>query len=183
MYYKMERGKRRLIADLPLFPHRVVHCAIAIVIEDRLNRTLIYQTHASIKGHGTHTAMMDIRRHFHNDPKLCYGLSMDIDQCYASIPPDRVKMMFRLYIKDGELLHLLDIIIDSYNATGYTGIALGGRLSPLMANLYLSALDHYLKEKLHVHVMERYMDNYFIFGYSKEWLQYIETEVVAYLAE
>lgn len=183
MYYKWERGKRRLIADLPLYPDRILHCAIAIVIEDRLNRTLIYQTHASIKGHGTHTAMMDVRRHLYNDQKIAYCLSVDVDQCYASIPPERVKLMLREYIKDNELLFLLDRIIDSYNATGYTGIALGGRLSPLFANLYLSPLDHYLKEELHVHILERYMDNYFIFGYSVKWLEYIRTEMVAYLAE
>ena len=183
MYYKMERGKRRLIADLPLYPDRVLHCAVAIIIEDRLNRTLIYQTHASIKGHGTHTAMMDVRRHLHNDPKIRYCLSVDIDQCYASIPPERIKLMFRGYIKDNEFLFLLDRIIDNYNATGYTGIALGGRLSPLMANLYLSDLDHHLKEKMHVHILVRYMDNYFVFGYSVEWLEQIRTEIITNLAE
>lgn len=182
LYYKMERGKRRLIADLPLY-HRIVHCAIAIVIEDRLNRTLVYQTHASRAGHGTHTVMSDLRRHLYNDPKLRYGLSMDIDQCYASIPPEGVKRMLRDYIKDKELLWLLDVIIDSYNRTGRPGIALGGRLSPLFANLYLSPLDHYLKERLHVHVMDRYLDNYFILGYSKPWLHQIHREVVAYLGE
>ena len=182
LYYKWERGKMRLIADLPLY-HRIVHCAIAIVIEERLNRTLIYQTHASRVGHGTHTLMADLRRHLYNDQRLCYGLSMDIDQCYASIPPEGVKRMLREYIKDKELLWLLDIIIDSYNETGRPGIALGGRLSPLFANLYLSSLDHYLKEKLHVHVMGRYLDNYYILGYSKPWLHQIHKEVVAYLGE
>ena len=183
IYRKMERGKNRLIADLPLYPHRIIHCAIAIVIEDRLSRSLIHQTHAAIKGRGTHTAMMDIRKHIHNDPKLKYCLTMDIHGYYSSIPPARIKSMIRDYIKDPELLDLMDSIIDGYNATGYPGIALGGRLSPILANLYLSPLDHYLKEKLHVHVMERYMDNYFIFGYSKKWLHSIKDRMVAALGE
>jgi hypothetical protein len=127
--------------------------------------------------------MMDARRHLHNDPKLCYCYIGDIDQFFARIPPMRVKLMLRDYIKDNELLFLLDRIIDNYNKTGYDGIALGGRLSALFANLYLSDLDHYLKEKLHVHVMERYMDNYFIFGYSVAWLEQIHKEIVAKLAE
>lgn len=183
VYYKNERGKRRLVADIPLYPDRILQCAIAILIEDRLNRTLIYQTHASIKKHGTHTAMMDARRHLYNDPKLSYCLVMDIDQFFAKIPPIRVKLLLRDYIKDNEMLFLLDRIIDNYNRTGYGGIALGGRLSAMFANLYLSQLDHYLKEVLHVHVMERYMDNYFIFGYSVAWLKTIQTEVVAQLGE
>lgn len=183
IYYKEERGKMRLVADQPLYPHRIVLCAIAIVIEDDLNRTLIWQTHASIRGHGTHTAMMDTRKHLHNDPRLCYCLSMDIDQCYASMDTGKVKSMLREYIKDGDLLSLMDRIIDSYNATGHTGIALGGRLSPLLANLYLSPLDHHMKEDLHIHVMSRYMDNYFVFGYSRQWLLSIQRDVAANLAE
>lgn len=183
IYYKKERGKKRLIADQPLYPHRIVLCAIAIVIEDRLNRTLVWQTHAAIKGHGTHTVMMDMRRQIHNDPRFKYCLTMDIDQCYASIPPGRIKAMFREYIKDRELLDLLDRIIDAYNATGHPGIALGGRLSPLMANLYLSPLDHRIKEQLHCHAYARYMDNYFILGYSRQWLLKIQRNVSADLAE
>lgn len=183
VYYKNERGKRRLVADIKLYPDRILQCAIAIVIEDKLNRTLIYQTHASIKGHGSHLAMRDARKHLYNDPKLCFCLVMDIDQCFGKIPPERIKLMLRDYIKDGDMLFLLDRIIDNYNRTGYGGIALGGRLSAMLANLYLSQLDHYLKETLHVHVMERYMDNYFIFGYSKQWLKTIYVEVVAKLGE
>lgn len=183
IYYKMERGKRRLIADLPLYPDRILHCAIAIAIEDELNRKLIYQSHASIKGHGTHTLMMDFRKHLHNNPKLRYGLSMDIHQFYANIPPDRIKAMLREYLKDDELLFLLDRIIDNYNSTGHTGIPLGGRLSPLFANLYLNGLDHYLKERCHVHIYGRYMDNIYVLGNSKQWLHQIEKETVAYLGE
>ena len=183
VYYKNERGKRRLVADIALYPDRILQCAIAIIIEDKLNRTLIYQTHASIKGHGTHLAMTDARKHLYNDPKLSYCLIMDIDQFFAKIPPMRIKLMMREYIKDNELLFLIDRIIDNYTRTGYGGIALGGRLSALFANLYLSELDHYLKEVLHVHVMERYMDNYFIFGYSVAWLESIRVEVVVKLAE
>lgn len=182
-YHRMECGKSRLIADVPLYPDRIVQCAIANLLEDRLNSKLIYQTHASIKGHGTHTAMMDARKHLHNDPKLNWCFSCDIDQCFRSMPSSRVKAMNRRYISDGELLHLLDLIIDKYNETGNTGIALGGRLSPMFANLYLNDLNQHLKHDRHVHVMENYMDNFFIFGYSKEWLHDIRKDVVATLAE
>lgn len=183
IYTKQERGKERLIADLPIYPDRIVHCAIARQIEDILNRRLIHQTHASIKGHGTHTVMTDMRRQLHNDPKIRYVLSMDVHGFYASIPPMNAKLMLRHYIRDPELLYLMDIIIDSYNATGNPGIALGGRLSPLIANLYLNALDHRLKQDLHVHYYQRYMDNMFVMGYSKEWLHQIHRAVCADLAE
>lgn len=183
MYYKTERGKKRLIADQPIYPHRIVLCAIARVIEDDLNRSLVWQTHAAIKGHGTHTVMCDMRRHIKRDPRFRYCLVMDIDQCYASIEPSRVKAMLRGYIKDPDLLDLLDKVLDAYSATGYPGIALGGRLSPLFANLLLSPIDHRLKEQLHVHAFARYMDNYFILGYSREWLLKIQKDVAADLSE
>ena len=182
VYYKQEKGKTRRIADLPI-RDKIVHCATAIVLEDRLNRTLIDQTYASIKGRGTHKALTDVRRHLHNDPRLCYVLVMDIDQFFATIDPERVKLMLRDYIKDKDMLSLLDGFLDNYTRSGYPGIALGGRLSPLFANLYLSEIDHYLKERLHVHVMVRYMDNYYIFGYSVEWLQRIRKETVSRLGD
>lgn len=183
IYYKLERGKMRLIADQPLYPHRIVLCAIALVIEDDLNRTLIWQTHASIKGHGTHTAMVDIRKRLYKDERIGYCLKMDIDQYFKSIDTAIMKMLLREYIKDKELLSLIDRTLDAYNETGNSGITLGGRLSPLFANLYLSSLDHYLKEVRHVHVMARYMDNYYIFGYSRAWLEDICKDVIANLAE
>ena len=183
IYTKKERGKDRLIADHKIYPWRIVECAIANVIEDDLNRKLIRQTHASIKGRGTHSAMMNMRRHLHNDPKIRYILCLDIAKCYGSIPSSRLKLTLRDYIKDPELLHLMDSIIDAYNRTGNSGIALGGRLSPLMANLYLNRLDHHIKEDLHVHYYERYMDNYFIMGYSKPWLHKIHDDIAVELGE
>lgn len=183
IYTKMEGGKARLIADKPLYPDRILDCAIANAIEDELNKRLIYQTHGSVKGHGTHTAMMDARKHLHNDNKLRYCFSGDIDQFFKTIPAIGVKSMLRDYIRDNELLSLMDLIIDSYNMTGNTGIALGGRFSHLLANLYLNGFNHHLKEDLHVHVMENYVDNYYIFGYSKPWLNGIKTDMVSQLGD
>lgn len=183
IYTKMECGKARLIADKPLYPDKILDCAIANAIEDELNKKLIYQTHASIKGHGTHTAMMDARKHLHNDPKLRYCFSCDIDQFFRSIPTDRIMEMNRKHISDCELLNLLDRILMNYNESGNPGLALGGRLSPLFANLYLNPLNQHLKQDRHVHVMENYMDNFFIFGYSKQWLHDIRKDVIATLGE
>lgn len=40
----------------------------------------------------------------------------------------------------------------------------------MLANLYLSDMDHLLSEKHHVHYKARFADDYLILGYSKAWL-------------
>ena len=56
MFKMNERGTERLVADLPLYPDRILHWAICLAAEDDLNRKLIAQTYASIPGRGYHQA-------------------------------------------------------------------------------------------------------------------------------
>ena len=184
IYTKNERGKDRLIADLPLYPDRIVHFAIYQIIGPELNKKLIDQTHSSIKGRGTHTALTFVRRSLYNDPKIRYCLSMDIDQYYPSLDPEAAKRMMRNeYVKDYRICNLLDEILDGYTRMGRPGIALGDLLSTLVSNLYLNKLDHYIKQVLHAHKYVRFADNFFIFGYSKPWLHRVCKAIMAYLAE
>ena len=175
-----EHGKIREIADLPLYPDRIAHWAIALVIEGPLDRRLIHQTHASRQGHGVHSAVEDIRLHLVHDPRFRFALKMDVRHFFASMDKGIAKDNFRHYLKDRRLLELIDRIIDEYPRPG---IAIGGRLSPIIANLYLNGLDHHLKEDMHVHAMDRYMDDILILGYSKPWLHRIRRDVAAYLGE
>ena len=109
-----------------------------------------------------------------DDERIGYVLVADIHHCFKEIPVESLKKTLEHYIKDRELLNLLFIILDNYDREG---IALGGRLSPLFANLYLNDIDHHFKETRHCHYYWRYMDNYFIFGYSKPWLHRIRKEL------
>ena len=170
MFEVHEKGKTRDVADLPLYPFRILHWAIALAIEDKLNRKLIDQTHASRPKHGIHSAIIDLRNYLDNDSRIRYALQIDVKKFFPSMDKEMVKNKLRTVLKDKDMLMLLDQIIDEYP---YPGIAIGNRVSPMFANLVLSEIDHKMKEQHNVHYYVRYMDDIVILGYSKPWLHHI----------
>lgn len=167
MFEVHEKGKTRLVADLPLYPDRILHWAIALAIEEPLNRKLIDQTHASRPGHGTHSAITDVRNYLDKDSRIKYALQIDVRKFFPSMDKEMVKKRLRQVMKDENMLALLDQLIDEYTLQG---IPIGNRTSPMFANLVLSPIDHLMKEKYHCHYYVRYMDDIVILGYSKPWL-------------
>ena len=179
-FERNEHGKVRQIADLPLFPDRIIRQSFAQVVGPALDKKLIEQTHASRPGHGIHSALVQARKYIDGSPKVIYCLSLDIHQCYKSLDTVLLKQMLARNIKDKKVLNFLYKVIDDYpNA----GISIGDCMSPIFCNLYLSGLDHYIKEVLKCHLYIRYADNLFIFGYSKQWLNQIQQKLEAKVSE
>lgn len=175
-----ENGKIRDVADLPLYPDRIYHWAVALAIEEKVCSKFIDQTHASRPKHGIHSAVTNIRKYLRKDGRIKYCLKLDVKKFFPSIDKLIMKSKFRDVFKDRDLLYELDKIIDEYP---YPGIAIGNRVSPMFANLYLSEIDHLMKEKHHCHYYERYMDDIIILGYSKQWLHKIREIIASYLAD
>lgn len=169
-----ENGKQRVIADLPLYPDRIVHWAVALAIEEPLNRKLIDQTYGSRPGGGHHRAVRQLERYVRGDSRVRYALSMDIRQFFPSIDREVLKSKLRDAVKDRRALELLELIVDEYPRDG---IPLGNRTSPMLANLYLSDMDHEIKQRLRCHYYLRYMDDMVVLGYSKQWLHRIRRRV------
>lgn len=87
-------------------------------------------------------------------------------------------------IKDARCLELLFGVIDSYkidfegeSAGRKKGLPIGNLTSQFFANFYLSALDHFILEKLKPEGYVRYMDDMVIFGDSVKNLKNIFDEV------
>lgn len=167
MFEIHENGKVRNVADLPLYPDRILHWAIALACEDRVNAKLIDQTYASVPGRGYHQAVHQLWRYLKSDPKVGYALIVDVSKFFPSIPRDKLKERLARTFKDNRFLDLMYRLIDEYP---HPGIPIGNRYSPMLANIYLSDLDHLLKEEYHVHYYVRFMDDICILGYSKPWL-------------
>ena len=167
MFVTNENGKDRLVADLPLYPDRILHWAICLVAEGPLNRKLIGQTYASIPGTGHHAAMLKVYSYIRKDPRVKYALSVDVSKFFASVDKGIMKSKLREVYKDCQFLRLMDGLIDDYELPG---LPIGNRTSPMLANLYLSEIDHAMKERYHCHYYVRYMDDIVILGYSTKWL-------------
>lgn len=88
--------------------------------------------------------------------------------------------MVRSYVHDPDVLWLTDMIIDS---TENPGIPIGNQTSQWFAVMYLSGLDHFIKEKLGIRYYGRYMDDFYLIHEDKAYLRYCRAEIERYVGE
>lgn len=170
--------KRREIYKLP-FCDRVVHWAIMLVVEPVWIRTFTRDTYACVRGRGIHGCMRQLRRDLQTDPAgTAYCFKLDVRKFYPSIDHEILKQVIRRKIKDPDLLALFDEIIDSAD-----GVPIGNYLSQFFANLYLSELDHLIKEEAGVRYYYRYADDIVVLAASKEQLHGVQMYINHYLHE
>jgi retron-type reverse transcriptase len=162
MFIKKDRGKVREIYKLPYFPDRIIQHAIMQVVEPIWKRTLIADTYQSIKGRGVHKVLPKVVKAVQQDG-VKYCLKMDIEKFYPSIAQDIMKQIVRRKIKCKDTLWLLDDIIDSSDK----GLPIGNYISQYLGNLYLSKLDHTMKEDLQVKYYYRYCDDIVVLSNDK----------------
>ena len=172
--------KQRLISAAP-FPDRVIHHAIMNVLEPVFERQFIFHTYACRKGKGTHAAA---RYAFKCAGHSEFFLKLDVRKYFDSIDHTVLKQFLCRIIKDARCLELLFGVIDSYkidfegaSAARKKGLPIGNLTSQFFANFYLSALDHFILEKLKPEGYVRYMDDMVIFGDSVKNLKNIFDEV------
>lgn len=106
-------------------------------------------------------------------------LKCDISKYFYSIQHEPLKQMTRKYIKDPDILWLVDLIVDS---TENPGIPIGNQTSQWFAVMYLSGMDHLIKEKLGIRYYGRYMDDFYLIHEDKAYLQYCRGEIEQYVA-
>ena len=175
--FKRTFGKKeRTIFKLPYYPDRIIHHCIMNVLESLWMRTLIADTYSSLKDRGIHKGVKRIKQALKDRDNTEYCLKMDVQKFYPSIDHGVLKKIIRLKIKDKELLWLLDEIIDST-----PGVPIGNYLSQYFGNLYLSGLDHYMKENMGCKYYFRYCDDIVILHSDKQVLSLLRKEISAYL--
>lgn len=181
-YVKMTKktncGKVREIYKLPYFPDRIVHHAIMQVLGTIWYKTLIRDTYSSIKGRGIHDGVKRIKKALFDKENTLYCLKFDIKKYYPSINNEILKSVIRKKIKDLDVLHLLDEIIDSVQ-----GVPIGNYLSQYFGNLYLSEYDHWAKEERGIKYYFRYCDDIVILHKDKNFLHELKKQSEKYLWE
>ena len=159
---RIERGKRREIYYSPLHEDSIVQHAILRTLGKRIVKTFIRDTYASIKRRGTHDGVRRVRDFISKVPRdaACYADKSDIHHFYQSI--QHVPLIAAIWhkIKDSRAARLLVRIVESH----FPGIPIGNALSPLLANLLLSALDHAAKELFRLKGYFRYLDDTLAFA-------------------
>ena len=183
-YFEVFEPKKRTVAALP-FRDRVVQHAINNILEPLFDKTFIYDTYACRTGKGTHAGADRLTRYL----RLCrrkwpqtYCLKVDIQKYFPSINHAQLKGIIRRKIKCPDTLWLVELIIDS-GGDGVRGLPIGNLSSQLWANVYLSQIDHYVKEVLRERYYIRYMDDFIVLSDSKTHLWRIRAKIEEYLTD
>lgn len=197
IFNKKEGNKIRTICKLPYYPDRIAQWAIIQVIEPYLISRFTTDTYSSIPNRGIHSALNKLKKAVHNLSDNAYCLKLDVKHFYQNINHTILKQDYAKIFKDKQLLNIIYEIIDSINTAEEddlkliygnqlidenTGIPIGNYLSQYSGNLYLSGLDHYIKEQLKVKYYFRYMDDIVIVSENKAQLQTIKNEVENFLS-
>jgi RNA-directed DNA polymerase len=178
-YFKIYDPKERLICAAS-FQERVLHQAIMNICDDNFEKYQIYESYATRKGKGTHAAINIAK--VNSRSNICY-LKLDIHKYFDSIDHAILKKLLRRRFKDGHLIHLFDMIINSYDSEEGKGLPIGNLTSQYFANYYLAYFDHYVKEGLKIKDYVRYMDDMVIWDNDKSKLKEYMRIIKNYLKE
>ncbi len=167
-FFLVRDPKQRLICA-PCFRDRVVHHAICEVVGPVFERSAIHDSYACRPGKGTHAAVRRAREFVRGGG---FFLKMDVEKFYDSVDRATMKRLFSRLVKDRRMLDLMDLIVDAApaGAAHGKGIPIGALTSQHFANLYLSGLDHFVKETLRARRYLRYMDDLLMFADDKATL-------------
>jgi RNA-directed DNA polymerase len=168
--------KERVIFSLPYFPDRITHHAIMNVLKPIFVSRYTTDTYSCIEGRGIHAASYALRHALRDIPGTQYRLKLDVKKFYPSIDHEILKAQLSRVFKDPDLLWLLREIIDSA-----LGLPIGNLLSQYFSNFYLTPLDRFIKQQLHVTDYFRYMDDIVIPASNKPYLHAIFAEIRNYL--
>lgn len=175
-FIKIDRDKEREIFKLPYFPDRIIHHCIMQVLEPIWVKILIVDTYSSLKNRGIHRGVKRVKKALQDKENTKYCLKLDVRKFYPSVDHDILKSIIRRKIKDPDVLWLLGEIIDSVE-----GVPIGNYLSQYFGNLYLSGLDHWLKENRQCKYVYRYCDDIIILHHNKKFLGWLRKEIENYL--
>lgn len=180
VFTRRDQGKERVIYRLPYFPDRIVHHCIMQVVEPIWSKVFIRDTYSSLKNRGVHDGVRRVHKALaidHDGTKYC--LKMDVKKFYPSINHVVLQRIIRNKIKDPDLLWILDEVIKS----NPDGVPIGNYLSQYFGNLYLTGLDHWIKETLRCKHYFRYCDDLVILHEDKEFLHKARVEIEEKLKE
>ena len=158
-----EPKPRRIFA--PAFRDLVVQHAIYAVIGQIFDRGFIDQSFACRIGLGTHKAANYAQAALQASQRDSFTLKLDIRKFFYRIDRPILRRQIERKIKDRRFVDLMMQFADHGEPVG---IPIGNLLSQLYALIYLNPLDHFIKRELGIPRYCRYVDDFVLFGESRE---------------
>lgn len=167
-----ERGKPRHIKSVHISERVVQKCLCNESIVPIVSRSLIYDNGACIAGKGIDFTLnrldTHLHRHYRRHGRDGYVLLFDFSKYFDNISHEAlIKIVNKLPI-DLELKKSMCYFIKQF---GHKGLGLGSQISQICALLLPNALDHMIKEELHIKGYGRYMDDGYLIHHDKEYLK------------
>lgn len=180
--FLVHEPKQRVIMALP-FRDRVVQHALCNVIEPIFEARFLHDSYACRPGKGVHrgvTRLTAFLRRAHQRWGHIYALKADIAQYFPSIDHAVLLQLLGKHIRCADTLWLIAHILQSGGVEG-KGLPIGNLTSQLWANVYLHALDMFVKHDLRMPFYLRYMDDFILLHPDKRVLHRITDDIAAFL--
>jgi group II intron reverse transcriptase/maturase len=186
-------GKMRLL-KIPTIKDRVVQMAIKLVIEPIFEADFQDNSYGYRPKTGAHKAIGALsqklfREIYQPKEKQKTIQSIDLSDCFNTIPQKQLIQLIAKRIIDRQLLKLIKAILakgamEESPQDNLTGTPQGGVISPLLANVYLNQADKFWKDRTSNSQFYRYADDMVVLLHSKdeqlyqEYLKYLEQELM-----
>jgi retron-type reverse transcriptase len=173
-----EPKPRRIFA--PAFRDLVVQHAIYAVIGPIFERSFIDQSFACRIGYGTRKAADYAQKALQSAPRDSYTLKLDIRKFFYRIDRNILRNLIERRIKDQRFIDLLMQFADHGEPIG---IPIGNLLSQIYALIYLNPLDHFVKRDLKTTHYCRYVDDFILFGLTRQQAVERQQTIVGFIAD
>lgn len=155
---------------------RVLHHALYRVLYPFFDLTFIYDSYSCRENKGTHAALERFKKFSQhvsrNHTRTGWVLKCDIRKFFASVDHTILLGILTTYIRDNDVLWLLEEIISSFHSTAPgKGLPLGNLTSQLLVNIYMHEFDYYVKHQLKARHYMRYADDFVLLSADKAWLK------------
>ncbi len=179
MVFEVREPKPRTIYA-PHFRDVVVQHAMYAVLYPIFDATFCRESYGCRKGMGTHRASNRAQQFLRQSPEDSFVLQMDIRKFFYRIDRDILRRLWARKIKDVRALALLDMFA---NYPEPSGIPIGNLISQLAALVYLDPLDQFVKRELKAARYVRYVDDFILFGLSRDEACAAKARIETFLAE
>jgi RNA-directed DNA polymerase len=170
---------------IPTVKDRIVQTAVKFVLEPIFEATFRPTSYGFRPGRGCRDALREVA-HLIEDG-YTFVVDADFEGYFDTIPHERLMRRIEERISDGRILGLLrgwleqDILRDLQRWTPTEGTPQGAVISPLLANIYLHALDELMAAR--GYRMVRYADDFVVLCKSREQAEAALTEIRSWVAE
>jgi hypothetical protein len=208
--FAITRPKRREVFAAG-FADRVAHHLLYNAICERFERAFIADSFACIPGRGTlygaRRLEAKVRSITRNWSRPAYYLKCDVDSFFVSIDKRILERQLAARIPEPHVLDLalrilhhdprVDVVLQDsqrqlalvpkrkslMHQPAHLGLPIGNLSSQFFANVYLDALDQFVKHRLRVRHYVRYVDDIILLHESADQLNAWRTAIAAFLEE